>query len=291
MASKNRIKTTMRKPRNTKKNFAKGTMSINWFFIFLSVLLIFLGFMFVIPDNTVNEQQRNETVEYIPPINDQFETGGGLETFDQLDPLLQKYQITQRQCRPITNDIVLVFDRSGSMRGSKLDEAKLAASLFVYLITSNPQSRISLITFSDSANLDISLSNDKDALLKQIEAIENGRNTCIQCGVTTANQEITKDLRDGVKRSAVLFSDGKANHINGNKTDDQAAKDAALSEAIAGFTASNTNYFTISIGDDADRDFMSRLALSTQGIGLNAVNESEFTQSFAEAAAAICQPQ
>jgi hypothetical protein len=61
---------------------------------------------------------------------------------------------------PVTRDVVLVFDRSGSMSlpttngQSKIHEAAAAASLFVQLVRANTGNKIGLVSFSTSANLD-----------------------------------------------------------------------------------------------------------------------------------------
>src|SRR5699024_10324867 len=50
-----------------------------------------------------------------------------------------------------STDIVLVFDRSGSMQGNRLTKAKQAANQFVEeLLTSGSQTRIAVVTFSDN---------------------------------------------------------------------------------------------------------------------------------------------
>src|SRR5439155_7984571 len=68
---------------------------------------------------------------------------------------------------PTTRDVMLVFDRSGSMSLAgasgrpKIDEARDAASLFVQLVRSGTGNRVGLVSFSTTATspVDHALSN------------------------------------------------------------------------------------------------------------------------------------
>ena len=48
------------------------------------------------------------------------------------------------------SDVVLVIDRSGSMAGDKLVQAKAAANLFIDTVLARPNTRIAVVSFSDT---------------------------------------------------------------------------------------------------------------------------------------------
>jgi len=72
-----------------------------------------------------------------------------------------KIALTSPPVPPAPLDVMIVFDRSGSMAGSappigrtKLEEAQDAASLFIQLVRESSGHRVGLVTFSSTAGLD-----------------------------------------------------------------------------------------------------------------------------------------
>jgi hypothetical protein len=267
------------------KRFSKGIVSPSILFVLLLVLLIFLGSMFVSRSPSVQQPETTQNKIPVPTylLND---TGGGLHTL-ALTPLPTLASGSAQKCTLITNDIVLVIDKSGSMRGVKLEEAKIAASIFVDLISLNPQSRVGLVVFDKTSTVLSPLSSDFPAVKNSIDQITNGSNTCIQCGALTANEQIASALRDNVKRSAVLLSDGKANHVNGQRSSN--AKAVALTEIQRGSKDVGISYYGIAFGEDADWDFMLEVSTSTGGTTYGTVSEEELAKAFSLVASDICQ--
>lgn len=56
-------------------------------------------------------------------------------------------------CRPASTDTVLIFDKSGSMSGSKFTKAKEAAKIFVDKISADPSNRVALVSFASNGTL------------------------------------------------------------------------------------------------------------------------------------------
>jgi hypothetical protein len=73
-------------------------------------------------------------------------------------------QLATPEGAPITRDVMLVFDRSGSMSldagtgRSKIEEARDAASLFVQLVQADTGNRVGLVSFSTTASLPVDFS-------------------------------------------------------------------------------------------------------------------------------------
>lgn len=109
-----------------------------------------------------------------------------------------------------TTDIVLVFDRSGSMQGNRLTKAKEAARQFVNeLLTDGSQTRIAVVTFSDSYQTlagGFRGVSGKQNLLNAINGISATGGTNIQGGLRHANNLIANT--EVQNKIIVLLSDG-----------------------------------------------------------------------------------
>ena len=111
-----------------------------------------------------------------------------------------------------TTDIVLVFDRSGSMQGNRLAKAKQAAKQFVdELLTEGSQTRIAIVTFSDNYQTlagGFQGAGGKQSLLNAINGISASGGTNIQGGLRTANNLLANDS-SAQNKIIVLLSDGE----------------------------------------------------------------------------------
>src|SRR3712207_279034 len=108
-----------------------------------------------------------------------------------------------------TSRIVLVIDRSGSMVGERLEQAKEDANAFVeQVIDANSTStEIAVVSFADNVKTEIGFTNDKDELHKKINSIAAYGGTFTQAGIRQARQ-LLKDA-DADRKYMVLLSDGE----------------------------------------------------------------------------------
>lgn len=258
----------------------KGEMSAGVLIIMLIVFLIFLSSFFLTVN--LNQPSSGGTTQAVafPTLNPEVEAGMKAMGITPLPSTFSTNMCVQ------TNDIVLVIDNSGSMKGDKLVEAKEAAKIFIDLIAINPTSRLSVVTFDKTSQVISPISNDYIAAKGKIDQIKEKSSTCIQCGILSANEQIAASPRENVKRSVVLLSDGKGNHVNGVRNNNANAE--ALKEVQKGFTSSGTSYYTIAIGRDADENFMQQTASTTQGISYSTNTLTGLSQAFANVATDIC---
>ena len=108
-------------------------------------------------------------------------------------------------------NLALVIDRSSSMRGPRITQAKRAAALLVEQL--EPSDRLSVITFDASANVVFGPANVTDAakpdLLRAIESIETGVGTNLAAGIKKGAEVIRSGfVRDALSR-LVLLTDGQ----------------------------------------------------------------------------------
>jgi hypothetical protein len=128
----------------------------------------------------------------------------------------------------ITRDVMLVFDRSGSMSlpgtsgQTKIEEARAAASLFVQLVHAGTGNRVGLVSFSTTASspVDFLLSNvtagNKNTLIGPapftggiVGSLTPGGSTTIGGGLNAAYAQLPAGGTN--PRNVLLFTDGLQN--------------------------------------------------------------------------------
>lgn len=103
-------------------------------------------------------------------------------------------------------NLVLLIDLSGSTQ----DVVKLIREAALHFVNAaRPADRISVITFASSAVIVSPLTNDREALRRRINAIEQPRgSTKLYDALNSAIDEVLKGARDSRRNAIVLMSDG-----------------------------------------------------------------------------------
>ncbi len=125
-------------------------------------------------------------------------------------------------------NVVLVIDRSRSMIGQPIEDARNAAITFVNLMQSQDQSAV--VSFSQDVRTDHSFSNNKNSLITAISKIFETDRTAVYDAVIHAVNLFTDDLKN---RAIILMTDGAD---NSSKNTFQDALAACLSHEIRVFT-------------------------------------------------------
>jgi Mg-chelatase subunit ChlD len=178
-------------------------------------------------------------------------------------------------CGSSPSDVMLVMDTSDSMKepagstGSKLSQAESSAKSFVDLVSNTSSIRVGLTTFDIGAKLRMGLTSDFTDLKSMIDEITTGNQTCMQCGIDIANQEISAHKRPNVKNVVILLSDGEAINIENHKgyVSKDVAEKAAMDAAVYGHKTNGTIFYTIGLGSgkEVDQTFLQNLAKNTGG--------------------------
>ena len=113
-------------------------------------------------------------------------------------------------------DIVLIMDRSGSMGGAPMTEAKLAAKALVQTVarasgstdgrTLKNGTRLCLVSFSDIATRTMDLVTDVPLLNEAIDAMKAGGDTNHQVAFSSAANVLQASAAQ--RRIAIMFTDG-----------------------------------------------------------------------------------
>jgi Mg-chelatase subunit ChlD/DNA-binding beta-propeller fold protein YncE len=148
-------------------------------------------------------------------------------------------------------DVMLVIDTSSSMSGPKLNAAISSARIFLALVDAR-RDRVGLASFDSSARLDYVITQDMNAVSRQLGQLGAGVGTRIDLGLEVALNEIRLRGRDRTPKLIVLLSDGRPQ---------SGSEGSALALAQLARERSVT-VFAIGLGDDLDADFMRQLARS-----------------------------
>ncbi len=170
--------------------------------------------------------------------------------------LTGKDLLYETQRSPI--NISLVIDRSGSMRGEKIEKARDAALLAVDMLRRGDM--ISVIGYDHSAEVIVGATKigNKQRIKSRIrEAIRADGNTALFAGVAKGIKEVNKYLsRNNVNR-VILLSDGQANVGPSSSSELGELGAAAAKKGIA--------VTTIGLGEGYNEDLMTTLAGYSDG--------------------------
>lgn len=172
----------------------------------------------------------------------------------------------------IPADVVLVLDRSGSMGGVKMAEAKRAALALIGQL--GDQDRVALVSFAGGATVDVPLGSVNAHTTAAIHRLSPGGGTAMHTGLDTAFSQVAEPV-SGRARRMILLSDGRPNQVPGLM--DRATRAAHLEAPLT----------TVGIGDDYDPQLLQQLAdlgtgnhyWATPATPLDAVFAAEFDAS------------
>ncbi len=158
--------------------------------------------------------------------------------------------------RPMVN-LALVLDRSGSMSGPKIEQAKAAA--IEALSRLGIDDVFSVVVYDTNIHTIIPAQKARDLMWSnnRIRQIYPGGSTALFGGVSQGASEVRKNLENEFVHRIVLLSDGIANV--GPRTPEE------LGRLGAALVKENISVTTIGVGTDYNEDLMARLSQKSDG--------------------------
>jgi Ca-activated chloride channel family protein len=174
--------------------------------------------------------------------------------------------------RPHPAAFCLVLDRSGSMQGQPLANARQAAQLAVRNL--RPEDHFSLVVFDDQAQVVIPLQSagDKDQFLRVISHIEAGGSTNLTGGWALGRDELKKAAQ-GCSRRLLLLSDGQ---LNQGIVEPEAVRRVVAS----GLENQGIRTSCLGFGESYNEDLMTSLSQVTGGQFYDADSPERFSAIF-----------
>jgi Ca-activated chloride channel family protein len=191
---------------------------------------------------------------------------GGLQLLVDLDA-----RDVKAAARPPMS-IALVIDRSGSMAGPKMAQAKQAAKALVERLADDDE--VALVTYSSDFSVDLGLTRLKGQrarVLRAVDEILDGGGTNLAGGLTAGLKALYGADTTRVRR-VLLLSDGNANQ---GLTDPGTIASLAAQGRQQGITVS-----TLGVGVDFNEDLMTMVAQSAGGGYYYARDGAAIAQAF-----------
>ncbi len=174
----------------------------------------------------------------------------------------------------IERDVVLVVDRSGSMRGSKWNQLRSAIDVFIETLSSTPvDEQVGLASYNARATEDVALTDDLNSIARGLNALSTGGRTSISRGMEAGAAIIERGRnRKFVERTLIVMTDGQ--HNEGVEPRDVATR---LAEE-------NVQLHTITFGSGADQNRMREVAAIGGGRHFHALTADELADAYREIA-------
>jgi Ca-activated chloride channel family protein len=161
--------------------------------------------------------------------------------------------ITGELARPPLS-LAVVIDRSGSMGGTPIQNAKRAAAELVDQL--RPEDAFAIVTYSSTDELVMPIGRASDAAKQAahaaIDKIFDDGGTCISCGLTRGAAELARSPVAGGLHRMVLISDGQANEGIWDRDE--------LAQLASDTAARGVSISSVGVGLDFDEVTMIRLA-------------------------------
>lgn len=175
---------------------------------------------------------------------------------------------------PMPLNVAIVLDRSGSMSGEKIEQAKKAAAAAVELMKADDI--VSIIAYDTEVErlVPATKRGDGKEIIEKISKLEPGGTTALYAGTQAGGDEVKKFLDQEKINRVILLSDGLANV--GPSSPEEAGE---LGKKLGGQGICVT---TLGLGDGYNEDLMLKLSQASDGNHVYITKASNLVEVFNE---------
>ena len=190
----------------------------------------------------------------VSPVRTVLKANEKANTWIQVELIGFKQESTKKRA-PV--NLAIVLDRSGSMDGEKINQAKKAAIDAIRQL--GPNDIVSIVTYDDVVNVLVPATKltEVDQVIAKIRSIEVGGRTALFAGVSKGVAEVRKFLDKEHVNRVILLSDGLANV--------GPSSPGALASLGESLVKENISVSTFGLGLGYNEDLMSGLASNSGG--------------------------
>ena len=182
-------------------------------------------------------------------------------------------------------NIAIVLDRSGSMQGQKIAEAKRAAIAALQRLRRDDI--VSVVTYQSTVDVVVPATklHDRGAVHRAIQSIHASGKTALFGGVSKGARELEKFVDENRVNTLLLLSDGLANI--------GPSSPGELRQLGASLARQGISVTTVGLGLDYNEDLMTGLAMASDGNHYFVEDaedlEAVFAAEFGDAASVVAQ--
>ena len=190
----------------------------------------------------------------VSPVQTVLKASEKGNTWIQVEVIGFKQESTEQRA-PV--NLAIVLDRSGSMKGEKIKQAKKAAINAVRQL--EPNDIVSIVTYDSVVNVLVPATKltEVEQVIAKIRGIESEGGTALFAGVSKGVAEVRKFLDKEHVNRVILLSDGRA-----NVGPSSPGELASLGESLV---KENISVSTFGLGLGYNEDLMAGLASSSGG--------------------------
>lgn len=183
-------------------------------------------------------------------------------TITDTEEKIKKIEIEQREVPQLS--ICFVLDRSGSMDGNSMRDAKLAIGDSVMSL--DESTSVGLVSFDDQAEIECNMTNSPYLVTSVLDSINPRGGTNIALGLKTGGEALNNATGEKI---IILLSDG----YDGGS--------AEINNVISDLAMQNIKVFTIGL-EGCDETYLSNIATRTGGSFVSVTNTNKLDQVYAE---------